>query len=485
MAKINLTDITNGANAVTAINANSAIIETRSDTFLSRNGDAPNQMEAVLNMNSNRITNLGPPVSPTDAARFADVGNSAAILDGHLAATDPHTQYQLRTERGSSLGDATLDSSGLVPRAQLGSGTASGATFLRGDGVWTTPPVGEAALAPGDYGDIEVTNGGNDINIAADVLTPAGRSVIGAADAAAQRTALGLLSAAQFDSSYFELAGTANSAVAAHSAAADPHTGYQRESEKGQTSGYASLDANGRVPAGQLGSGTANNTTYLRGDGTWSATGGGGGAGALDDLSDVLLTAPATGATLVYNGTQWVNGKLDLTDSDAANFNGTSTAFYEQGSIALTTTLGYDTPISTTISYTRIGRVVYLRYTAGSYSANTTSGASEIRYGEAATANTLPASVRPVTSRLCLFLGAVGDVYGGVVYGPLGVRITSTGTMSIYSLITDPDVITASSVSVGTSYKTAVLADGTTSGDIPFPSGIAGLGLQFAISYTI
>jgi hypothetical protein len=41
-------------------------------------------------------------------------------------------------------------------------------------------------------------------------------------------------------------------AVAAHAGAADPHTVYQKESEKGQANGYASLGADGKVPAGQL-----------------------------------------------------------------------------------------------------------------------------------------------------------------------------------------------------------------------------------------
>ncbi len=78
----------------------------------------------------------------------------------------------------------------------------------------------------------------------------------------------------------FEPAGTAASAVAAHAAAADPHTGYQRESEKAAASGYASLDGNTRVPTAQLGSGTANNTTFLRGDSTWATPAGGGGGGS-------------------------------------------------------------------------------------------------------------------------------------------------------------------------------------------------------------
>lgn len=36
-------------------------------------------------------------------------------------------------------------------------------------------------------------------------------------------------------------------AISAHAADTDPHTGYQKESEKGQPSGYAGLDANSRV----------------------------------------------------------------------------------------------------------------------------------------------------------------------------------------------------------------------------------------------
>jgi len=41
-------------------------------------------------------------------------------------------------------------------------------------------------------------------------------------------------------------------AVGDHAAAADPHTGYQKESEKGVASGYASLDSTTKVPLAQL-----------------------------------------------------------------------------------------------------------------------------------------------------------------------------------------------------------------------------------------
>ena len=37
----------------------------------------------------------------------------------------------------------------------------------------------------------------------------------------------------------------------------------------------------------------------------------------LDDLGDVSITSPAAGAVLTYNGTNWVDGQVDLDDADA------------------------------------------------------------------------------------------------------------------------------------------------------------------------
>lgn len=54
-------------------------------------------------------------------------------------------------------------------------------------------------------------------------------------------------------------------AVSDHAALADPHTGYQKESEKDQNSGYVGLAA---------AQGTRDGTKFLRDDGTWAAAGG-------------------------------------------------------------------------------------------------------------------------------------------------------------------------------------------------------------------
>jgi hypothetical protein len=49
-----------------------------------------------------------------------------------------------------------------------------------------------------------------------------------------------------------DVSGAAASAITTHEGGADPHTGYQKESEKGATSGYASLDSGGKIPLAQL-----------------------------------------------------------------------------------------------------------------------------------------------------------------------------------------------------------------------------------------
>ena len=66
-------------------------------------------------------------------------------------------------------------------------------------------------------------------------------------------------------------------------------------SAKGQANGYASLGVDGKVPAAQL------PTT-------------GGGASELDDLSDVSVTSPASGQVLRFNGSEFANAGLGISD---------------------------------------------------------------------------------------------------------------------------------------------------------------------------
>lgn len=51
--------------------------------------------------------------------------------------------------------------------------------------------------------------------------------------------------------------------LTAHLAAADPHTGYQKESEKGNANGYPSLNGSGVIPDNQIGTTIARDTEIV------------------------------------------------------------------------------------------------------------------------------------------------------------------------------------------------------------------------------
>lgn len=46
---------------------------------------------------------------------------------------------------------------------------------------------------------------------------------------------------------------------------------------------------------------------------------GSGGGGSLDGLTDVVITTPATGAPIFFDGANWIDGALNLADSDAVS----------------------------------------------------------------------------------------------------------------------------------------------------------------------
>jgi hypothetical protein len=80
-------------------------------------------------------------------------------------------------------------------------------------------------------------------------------------------------------------------------------TGAEQTANKGAVNGYASLNSSTRVPTAQLGSGTADTTTYLRGDGAWTA-------------APVTSVASKTGAVTLVKGDVGL-GNVDNT-SDAS-----------------------------------------------------------------------------------------------------------------------------------------------------------------------
>ena len=95
-------------NTIGALNSQLDLIATAIGDTFSRKGDAPNQMEAILDMNSNRIINLPAPLAPTDAVRLKDI---SPVYSG--------TQSNFKDIRdfGATPNSPTLDSTPALNRA--------------------------------------------------------------------------------------------------------------------------------------------------------------------------------------------------------------------------------------------------------------------------------------------------------------------------------------------------------------------------------
>lgn len=141
---------------------------------------------------------------------------AAGAVAAHEAASDPHPQYT-----------TTAEASAAAPVQSVAGKT------------------GAVSLVKGDVGLGNVDN-------TSDAAKPISTATQTALDGKSPTSH-------NHDASY-EAAG----AVAAHAAAADPHAGYQRESEKGVANGYASLGADGKVPSAQLPASGSDPWTYLR-----------------------------------------------------------------------------------------------------------------------------------------------------------------------------------------------------------------------------
>lgn len=90
MSKLNLPDIgslANSASARQAINDNFTAIEEAIDNTLSRDGTAPNQMEADIDLNSHRLLNVADPIEDLDGVNKRSVGDLVEEFVSQIAET--------------------------------------------------------------------------------------------------------------------------------------------------------------------------------------------------------------------------------------------------------------------------------------------------------------------------------------------------------------------------------------------------------------
>lgn len=193
MSKITLLDLSSAiaSSIISAVNSNNTALRAALDNTLSRDGTTPNQMQATLDMNSNRIINLVAAVDNTEPVRLAEFSVLNSTVSGLLAtinaavaaaslsasqaltyANNANTLWTLfqNTFYGVLSADPALDPNGNSPtNGDLYFNSVTLRFRVYNSGTWYTGVA--ATLNDADYGDVVVTGSGTIWTIDTNVVT--------------------------------------------------------------------------------------------------------------------------------------------------------------------------------------------------------------------------------------------------------------------------------------------------------------------------
>lgn len=341
MAKLTLTNLAT-LNDVNTQNENNDLIETALENTLSRDGTAPNYMDAVLDMNDNRIINVPYPVNATDAVnkQYVDDEIAAIPVGGGSGGTsdhgllnglgdDDHPQYpNIADDTEIITGNWTFSNRGLY--AVDPTGTSITYAYLAASSPTTALIEVECdagASTANCYSALAQYGGNGNENRPFYLLSrysaaygkPTAGENIGSI---IWETSLNVGNGA---GASVELAciyqgdGVNSRAASDLELRLQNDTAWMFDSDGGFVGYVSGIAATG----GSQGPGTINcKGIYV--DGV-AVSGGGGSVAALGDIGDVTISAVATGEILMRSGSLWINRTLAEAGVAAASHNHSAT----------------------------------------------------------------------------------------------------------------------------------------------------------------